>query len=79
MLELEVNLDFACCVCQQSITVRVKCTGKGLAAGPGAVAAVNVPCPCCGLVNRLSFEPGGTVRSVTPCASPRAVPDPSVN
>jgi hypothetical protein len=79
MLEVELNLDFACCVCQQSVNVRVKCSGKGLAANPRAVAAVNVPCPNCGLVNRLSFEPNGTVRSVDPCASPGSLPEPSVN
>jgi hypothetical protein len=79
MLELEVNLDFACCVCQQSVSVRVRCSGKGLAAGPRAVAAVTVPCPTCGLVNQLSFEPSGTVRSVEPYIGPRPVPEPSVN
>ena len=79
MLELEVTLDFACCVCLQSISARVRCSGKGLAAGPRTVAAVNVPCPGCGLVNHLSFEPGGTVRSVTPYTGPRPVPEPSVN
>jgi hypothetical protein len=79
MLELEVTLDFACCTCQQSVSVRVKCSGKGLAAGPRAVAAVDVPCPCCGLVNHLAFEPNGTVRSVKPYTSPRPLPEPSVN
>jgi hypothetical protein len=78
MLELEVTLDFACCVCLQSISVRLKCSGKGLA-GPRAVAAVNVPCPSCGLVNRLSFEPTGTVRSVDLFTGPRTAPEPSVN
>jgi hypothetical protein len=79
MLEVQLNLDFACCVCQQSVSVLVKCSGKGLAAGPRAVAAVNVPCPHCNLVNRLTFEPGGTVRSVELYESPRALPEPSVN
>ena len=79
MLELELTLDFACCACQQSVSVLVKCVGKGLAAGPRVVAAVNVPCPGCGLVNQLSFEPSGTVRSVSPYAGPRVLPEPSVN
>ena len=79
MLEVDVTLDFACCVCEQSISVRLRCSGKGLAAGPRTVAAVNVPCPNCGLVNRLSFEPGGTVRSVELYTSPRTSPEPSVN
>ncbi len=79
MLELELTLDFACCACGQSVSVLVKCAGKGLAAGPRVVAAVSVPCPGCGVVNRLTFEPNGTVRSVTPYADPRALPEPSVN
>ena len=79
MLELEVTLEFACCVCAQPVSVRLLCSGKGLASGPRAVAAVNVPCPNCGLVNRLSFEPTGTVRSVDLYTSPRTAPEPSVN
>jgi hypothetical protein len=79
MLELQLNLGFACCVCLQSVSVVVKCSGKGLAAGPGTVAAVNVPCPHCGLVNHLSFEPSGAVRSVERYRSPGSLPEPSVN
>jgi hypothetical protein len=79
MLELELVLDFACCSCRQSVSVRLKCSGKGLAAGPAAVAAVNIPCPNCGLVNHLIFEPSGTVRAVKPYTSPRALPEPSDN
>ena len=79
MMEVEVSLAFACCICEQPVNVRVKCAGKGLAAGPRTVAAVNVPCPNCGLVNLLSFEPNGRVRSVAPYTSPRPLPEPSVN
>jgi hypothetical protein len=79
MMEVEVSLAFACCICEQPVSVRVRCAGKGLAAGPRTVAAVNVPCPNCGLVNQLSFEPNGTVRSVAPYASPRPLPEPSRN
>ena len=43
------------------------------------LAAVNVPCPTCGRVNQLVFEPSGTVRSVRPYACFRVVPEPSVN
>jgi hypothetical protein len=79
MMEVEVTLDFACCVCRKPVNVLVKCSGKGLAAGPRAVAAVAVPCPNCGLVNQLSFQPDGTVRSVAPYRSPRPLPEPSMN
>lgn len=79
MLELKVILDFACCACNHSVSVTVKCAGKGLAAGDRAVAAVNVPCPTCGSVNKLYFQPNGTVRAVTPCTGIPRIPEPSVN
>ncbi len=79
MLELEVTLAFACCACDETVNVRLKCSGKGLAAGPRAVAAVSIPCPHCRRVNRLSFQPDGTVRSVELYSSPHSLPEPSVN
>jgi hypothetical protein len=79
MTEVEVSLEFACCVCEQPVNVLVKCAGKGLAAGARTVAAVNVPCPGCGLVNQVSFEPNGRVCSVAPYTSPRPLPEPSIN
>jgi hypothetical protein len=78
-LQVVVVLDFACCLCQQSVSVTVKCAGKGLTAGSQAVAAVKVPCPNCGSVNQLYFEPSGTVRAVSPCPTTRPVPEPSLN
>jgi len=79
MMEVELSLGFACCICDHPVSVTVKCSGKGLAVGSRPLAAVNVPCPNCGLVNQLSFEPNGTVRSVAPYTSPYPVPLPSVN
>jgi hypothetical protein len=79
MMEVEVTLDFACCACRRPVNVLVKCSGNGLADGPRVIAAVNVPCPSCGLVNHLSFQPNGTVRSVSPYKSPRPLPEPSMN
>jgi hypothetical protein len=76
MMELLVTLEFACCTCEQSVRVTVKCAGKKLPAG---VASVAVPCPSCGHVNQLSFEPNGTVRSVEPYTTPWPVPQPSLN
>jgi hypothetical protein len=78
-MELKVTLDFICCACGQSVTVTVRCAGKGLAAGSRTVAAVNVPCPTCGRVNQLYFEPSGTVRAVAPYSDPRPRLEPSVN
>ena len=79
MIELKVSLDFECCGCEHKVHVTLRCEGKGLAAGPRAVAAVNVPCPTCGSVNHLVFEPSGKVRAVKPYTAPRAIPEPSLN
>ena len=79
MLQVDVTLDFACCTCERPVSVTVRCVGKGLAGGARTVAAVNVPCPNCGNVNRLYFEPSGTVRDVVPYRGPRQVLEPSVN
>jgi len=79
MLELQVSLDFDCCSCQNWVGVTVKCSGKGLESGLRKVAAVKVPCPTCGNVNQLYFEPSGTVRAVAPVSGVGAFPEPSVN
>jgi hypothetical protein len=79
MMELNVTLDFACSHCAQSVGVTLKCEGKGLDAGLRTVAAVNVPCPTCGAVNELYFEPSGRVHAVSPYRGPRQVPMPSLN
>jgi hypothetical protein len=80
MMELNVTLDFACCACEQPVSVKVHCSGHGLQPEvEGALAAVNVPCPTCGQVNRLFFEPSGRVRSVRLMMCFRLVPEPSIN
>ncbi len=78
MLEMKVTLDFACCGCGHTVSVTLKCAGKGLRAGAQTVAAVNVPCPTCQSINQLYFEPCGTVRAVAPYPA-RQVPEPSLN
>jgi hypothetical protein len=79
MMELQVTLEFGCCTCSQPMRVTVKCKGKGLAVGGRTLASVNVPCPTCSTINQLYFEPSGTIHAVAPYASPRQVPEPSVN
>jgi hypothetical protein len=80
MMELNVTLDFACCECEHPVSVTVQCSSKGaLREMEGALATVNVPCPTCGEINQLFFEPCGRVRSVRPYACFRLVPEPSVN
>ena len=79
MTKLKVSLDFVCCSCAQAVGVTVRCEGKGLTSGQSKVATVIVPCPYCGTINRLYFEPDGTVREVLPCLSPGWLPVPSLN
>ena len=80
MTELHVTLDFTCCDCDEPVSVTVLCRDKGSGSPPpGGVVAVNVPCPTCGQVNQLFFEPGGAVRAVRPYPCFRFVPEPSVN
>lgn len=78
MTELKVNLDFACAVCDQPVGVTVTCAGGPLAAGSKVFASVAVPCPCCKTVNRVLFEPDGTVHDVASHLLSR-LPEPSRN
>jgi hypothetical protein len=79
MTELNVTLDFACCSCNESVSVTVQCAGQGPAAKFRAVTSVAVPCPTCSSVNMLFFEPTGTVLAVSPFRGPRLLPEPSLN
>jgi hypothetical protein len=79
MMELKVDLDFACCTCGAPMGVTLKCAGKGLTGGAHAIAAVKVPCPSCKGINELYFEPSGTLHAVAPCHGGRPVPEPSRN
>jgi hypothetical protein len=78
MMELNVILDFACCLCGYELNVELKCVGKGLAM-EGAVAAAHVCCPDCGNTNQLYFEPCGTVRAVFPLVPALKRLQPSLN
>jgi hypothetical protein len=80
MITLNVTLDFACCECEQPVTVTVRCSGPGPGREvPQGVAAVKVPCPTCGQVNHLCFEPSGVVRSVRPYPCYKVPSEPSIN
>jgi hypothetical protein len=78
MLELEVILDFACCICCHDMGVTLHCAGKGLAHGAKARAAVKISCPTCGSPNQVVFAPDGTLLHVAPHESPN-LPEPSLN
>jgi len=79
MMELNVTLEFACCCCEECVKVTVQCSGPGLQESDVPVATVNIPCPTCGRINKLIFEPSGHVRSVRPYMYFGVVPEPSVN
>jgi hypothetical protein len=79
MRSVEVVLDFSCCGCGQFVSATVRCSGKGLAAGPHVVAAVKISCPTCAGTNQLYFEPCGQVRVVEPFRGAREALVPSIN
>lgn len=80
MMEVNVVLDYQCCACDQPVSVTLTCAGKNLSASPNVVAAVNVPCPTCGRVHQLLFEPtGNIVRAVRPYHPSRTEYRPSLN
>jgi hypothetical protein len=79
-MELMVTLDFACCCCDDPVSVTLHCSGKGLAGDQAhCVAGVNVPCPHCNRVNLVLFEPSGQVIRVQPCRETFSLPTPSLN
>jgi hypothetical protein len=78
-MELKVSLDFACVGCAQTVYVTLECSGKGLWAGCETRATVNVPCPTCGAVSRIEFEPSGAVHAVTAAGPRRTFIEPSIN
>jgi phage FluMu protein Com len=66
MLELELALDWICCVCGQPMSVTLRCEGEGLA-DKTAMAYVKVPCPTCHKNNQVIFHPDeGAVYDVIP-------------
>ncbi|MCI0463797.1 MAG: hypothetical protein L0Z62_43235 [Gemmataceae bacterium] len=79
MMEVRLDLDFACCTCGEAVGVTLECAGKGLAGKAHAVATVKVPCPHCGSINELYFEPSGTIHAVAPAGGGWQVPMPSLN
>jgi hypothetical protein len=78
MTELRVSLDFDCASCEQTVGVTVTCAGAAVSSGSRMFASVAVPCPNCQIVNRVLFEPDGTVRDVA-CQTPSRLPEPSCN
>jgi hypothetical protein len=91
MREKTVTLDFVCRGCEHPVGVTVQCRGMELrdclpeaaADDPtwtsASVAQVLVPCPTCGQINQLLFEPTGRVRAVRPMTCYRPSLTPSVN
>src|SRR5207253_9589488 len=61
MAEMEVVIQFNCCHCQDQVTARLKCSGKGVSEGPHVVAGAHLACPTCDQVNQVCFELSGLV------------------
>ena len=81
MLELEVMLDWTCCMCGSPMGATLKCEGAGLAQ-KDAKALVKVPCPICHQNNQVIFTPeDGTLDDVFPDEGPvrYKIPVPSYN
>lgn len=80
MLELEVLLQFSCCVCGGAMGVTLKCEGKGLTQGDRPKALVKVPCPACQQANQVIFTPDdATVIDVMREIRYYRIPVPSLN
>jgi hypothetical protein len=79
MRAIDVVLDFTCADCGYFVSATVRCSGKGLAAGPHTVAAVKIVCPACEGTNQVYFEPSGRLRAVEPLRGVREALEPSVN
>jgi hypothetical protein len=79
MLELKVTLDFTCGSCEHLVSVTVTYSGDGLSSNQRPLATIQVPCPTCSCVNKVVFEPTGTVRKVTPHSGPLRYLEPSLN
>jgi Zn finger protein HypA/HybF involved in hydrogenase expression len=81
MLELEVMLDWVCCICGNPMGATLKCEGGGLAV-KSAKAFVKVPCPNCHQNNQVIFTPDeGTLDNVFPeeATARYKIPVPSYN
>lgn len=78
MLELEIILDFTCCLCHNPLGVTLKCAGQGIK--DGGMATVKIPCPTCGDFNQIYFTPEtGGLHDVRPVYHPRRIAEPSFN
>jgi hypothetical protein len=79
MTQLLLTLDFSCWQCEEAINVKVRCTGIGLRAGAGTVAAAQLECPHCTAANEVCFHPTGSIVCVRPARLARRQPEPSIN
>jgi hypothetical protein len=78
-MEIKVTLAFECTSCTEPVRVKLKCSGPGLLTGGERRATVNVPCPSCGAITYVEFEPTGAVVAVTPVGQRRPILEPSIN
>jgi hypothetical protein len=75
-----VTLGFACCECDEWVSVTVLCQpGASAVESFDGVGRISVPCPGCGEINRVSFQANGTLKDVSKVRPRLMVPTPSVN
>ena len=56
MIDVNVLIGFACCRCDHTMEVELKCEGQGLA-DHAVKAVVAVSCPSCRQTNQVIFSP----------------------
>lgn len=79
MIEVMVELAFACSGCTESIRVKLRCASSKHTLAPPMTAAIHVPCPHCMRLNRVTFDANGTVHTVESVYDSKRVPTPSCN
>ena len=78
MLQTDVALEYDCPHCLHPVVVKLKCSGRGVAAGAHATAGVTISCPTCNKKSELVFELSGLILRVIP-EQRRPILEPSLN
>ncbi len=77
MLSQLLCLKYTCTGCGDPLDAMLQAEGQGIAENSGA--AINMPCPCCGVKNQIVFTTDGEIHSVWRAREYGRIPEPSVN